>query len=43
MTVADLERRLTTREYMEWAAFYHAEAVAQEKAAKDAERKARRR
>lgn len=38
MTVRELERRLTVREFAEWAAFYAAEAkeieAAQKKAAK---------
>lgn len=43
MTVAELERRLSTAEYVEWAAFYAAEAEAQTKAMRDAERRAKRR
>jgi len=43
MTVAELERRLSTREFAEWAAFYAAEAKETESARKRAEQKARRR
>jgi len=30
MTVAELERRISTKEYSEWAAFYAAESKIQE-------------
>jgi hypothetical protein len=43
MTVAELERRLSTREFAEWAAFYAAEGKEIEAARKKAEQKARRR
>ena len=41
MTVAELERRISYREWQEWAAFYEAEAKAREMAEKKAEAKAR--
>lgn len=43
MTVAELEYRISAREFAEWAAYYTAEAKAEEAAHKRAEQKARTR
>jgi hypothetical protein len=41
MTVADLEQRMTVREFVEWSAFYTVLAKEEEAAHKRAEQKAR--
>ncbi|MBS3885621.1 MAG: hypothetical protein KGZ56_01030 [Dethiobacter sp.] len=41
MTVAELERRISTYEFAEWAAYYSALAKAEEAAHKKAEQKGR--
>lgn len=43
MTVSALERQMSTREFVEWASFYSAEAKAEEAAHKKAEQKAKSR
>ena len=43
MTVAELELRMSTHEFSEWAAYYHAESKAEEAAHKKAEQRAKRR
>ena len=43
MTAAELARRMSTYEFSEWAAYYSAEAKAEEAAHKKAEQRARSR